>query len=260
MAPLVDCLIASTVNHQSARLPGRKVGHTISAAERVASAQASANGLEAMAPDTPVIPRISVVDDDGDLHLFLKDLGKLGHFELVGSFYNAAQALEGLPGEPPDAVIMDIRLPDLSGVDCTSRLKTILPDLPILILTGYPDARDFFRSLMGGARGFLVKPMSAEELLNAMHDVLRGDFAIAKAVIPFLVQVINQVGQVTRENLLTPREEQVLACVFEGMQDKEIAAQLGIGTATVHTHMHRLFEKLGVHSRRDIVAKYLQFG
>jgi DNA-binding NarL/FixJ family response regulator len=213
-----------------------------------------------MAPDAPVIPRISVVDDDGELHLFLKDLGKLGHFELVGSFYNAAQALAGLPDKPPDAVIMDIRLPDLSGVDCTSRLKTILPDLPILILTGYPDARDFFRSLMGGARGFLVKPVSAEEFLNAVHDVLRGDFAIAKAVIPFLVQVINQVGQVTRENLLTTREEQILACVFEGMQDKEIAAQLGIGTATVHTHMHRLFEKLGVHSRRDIVAKYLQLG
>ena len=83
MAPIMDCLIASTVNHQSAVLPGRKAGHTISAAERVASAQASATGLEAMAPDAPVIPRISVVDDDGDLHLFLKDLGKLGHFELA---------------------------------------------------------------------------------------------------------------------------------------------------------------------------------
>src|SRR5262245_23536874 len=166
-------------------------------------------GIDVMGPDEPLIPRISVVDDDGDLHLFLKDLGKLGHFELVGSFYNAAQALEQLPEQPPDAVIMDIRLPDLSGIDCTHRLKTILPELPILILTGYPYSREFFRSLIGGAKGFLVKPVSAEEFLNAVHDVLRGDFAMAKAVIPFLVQVIQQVGQVTRENVLTTREGEI---------------------------------------------------
>ena len=71
------------------------------------------------------------------------------------------------------------------------------------------------------------------------------------------MELIHQVRNVSQESRLTKREEEILACLFEGMQDKEIAATLGIGTATVHTHMHRLFEKLGVHSRQDIIGKYL---
>jgi len=155
-------------------------------------------------------------------------------------------------------VIMDIRLPDMSGIECATKLKTILPGLPIIILTGYPDGRSFFRSLMEGAKGFLVKPVSAQDFLNAIDDVLKGEFALDKQVIPFLIQLVHQVRQLTQESRLTMREEEILACLFQGMPDKEIASTLGIGTATVHTHMHRLFEKLGVHSRRDIVAKYLE--
>src|SRR2546425_11580489 len=82
----------------------------------------------------PGFPSISVIDDDEALHEFLKDLGESGHFKLTGSFYNAAQALERLPQYPPDAVIMDLRLPDLSGIDCTRKLKAILPKLPVIIL------------------------------------------------------------------------------------------------------------------------------
>ncbi len=205
----------------------------------------------------PAAPRIFVVDDDAALHLFLQDLGGLGHFRLAGACFNAMEALARLPGERPDAVIMDIRLPDMSGIDCTNKLKTIVPELPVIMLTGFPDSRVFFRSLMAGAKGFLVKPVSAQEFLNAVKEVLAGEFALSKQVVPFLVELIRRVGNVTQENRLTRREEEMLACVFEGMQDKEIAATLGIGTATVHTHMHRLFEKLGVHSRQSIIEKYL---
>jgi len=205
------------------------------------------------------LPTISVVDDDENIHLFLKDLGDVGHFQLVSSFFNAAQALDRLPQDHPQAVVMDVRLPDISGIDCATKLKAIVPEIPILMLTGYPDGQVFFRSLMAGARGFLVKPVSADDFLNAIDDILSGRFALAKQVEPFLTQLVKHAGQVTREGRLTAREEEILACVFQGMQDKEIASALGIGTATVHTHMHRLFEKLGVHSRREIVAKYLEF-
>jgi DNA-binding NarL/FixJ family response regulator len=208
--------------------------------------------------DEATIPRISIVDDDEDVHLFLRDLGNRGSFRVGDSFYNAAEALNRLPGARPDAVIMDVRLPDLSGIDCTTRLRTILPELPIIMLTGYPDGPTLFRSLVAGAKGFLVKPIIAEELLRAIGDVLKGEFALTKQVVPFLVELINHVRRVTRESHLTPREEEILACVFHGMQDKEIASALGIGTATVHSHMHQLFDKLGVHSREDIIAKYLR--
>jgi DNA-binding NarL/FixJ family response regulator len=199
-----------------------------------------------------------VVDDDEAIHLFLKDLGDTGYFTVAVSCFNAAQALERLPGAQSDVVIMDIRLPDLSGIECAAKLKTILPELPIIVLTGYPDSQNFFRSLMAGAQGFLVKPVTAQEFLDAIKNVLKGEFALAREVIPFLIQLVRQVGQVAREeSRLTSREEETLACLFQGMQDKEIASALGIGTATVHSHMHRLFEKLGVHSRRDLIAKYL---
>ena len=101
-------------------------------------------------------PRVSVVDDEEDLHAFLKDVGESGHFQLAGACYSAAEAMKRVPAERPDAVIMDIRLPDMSGIDCTTKLKTVLPRLPIIMLTGYPDGRAFFRSLMAGAKGFLV--------------------------------------------------------------------------------------------------------
>jgi len=215
-------------------------------------------GREARQSRTPPNPRLALVDDDENIHLFVKDLGELGNFRVVGSFYTAAQALDRLPEDRPDAVIMDVRLPDMSGIDCTTKLKTILPELPIIILTGYPEGPIFFRSLMAGAKGFLVKPIAAKEFLIAIDDVLKGEFALAKQVIPFLIQLVHQVRQVTQESRLTAREEEILACLFQGMQDKEIASTLGIGTATVHTHMHRLFEKLGVHSRQEIVAKYLK--
>ena len=81
---------------------------------------------------------------------------------------------------------------------------------------------------------------------------------LAGEVIPFLIRLVRHVGQVLREeSQLTSREEETLACLFQGMPDKEIASALGIGTATVHSHMHRLFGKLGVHSRRDLIVKYL---
>jgi DNA-binding NarL/FixJ family response regulator len=217
-----------------------------------------AKGTESPVSAKSSAPKLAVVDDDENIHVFVKDLGDLGRFKLVGSSYTAAQALDRLPEIRPDAVIMDLRLPDMSGIECASKLKTILPGLPIIILTGYPDSRSFFRSLMEGAKGFLVKPVSAEEFLNAIDDVLKGEFAMDKQVIPFLIQLVHQVRQLTQESRLSPREEEILACLFQGMPDKEIAGALGIGTATVHTHMHRLFEKLGVHSRREIVAKYLE--
>jgi DNA-binding NarL/FixJ family response regulator len=211
---------------------------------------------QVVSPVRPSFPTISVIDDDEALHEFLRALGQ-DHFKVIGSFYNAAQALERLPQQPPDAVIMDLRLPDLSGLDCTSKLKTIMPSLPVIILTGYPDSRNFFQSLMEGAGGYLVKPVLPQEFLDAIDEVLKGQFALAKQAVPYLLQLVHHVGRVVRGSALTRREEEIMACLFEGLQDKEIASALGIGTATVHTHMHKLFEKLGVHSRRDVIARYL---
>jgi DNA-binding NarL/FixJ family response regulator len=243
---------------ESPRIPGSQATSKVPGGPIGSPSGVEKMGATAKAPAKPSTPRISVVDDDEEMHLFLKDLEAPDHFKIVGSFYTAAQALDGLPLDRPDAVIMDIRLPDSSGIDCVSKLKTILPELPVLMLTGFPDRQSFFRSLMGGARGFLVKPVSPSELLSGMRDVIRGEFALARHVTPLLVQLVEQVSGVVQQSGLSRREEEILICLFHGMSDKEISTNLGIGTATVHTHIHRMFEKLGVRSRREIVAKYLQ--
>jgi DNA-binding NarL/FixJ family response regulator len=204
------------------------------------------------------VPRLAIVDDDDTLQVFMKELSDHGYFQIASACFRADQALAQIPSTPCEAIIMDIRLPDMSGVDCASKLRVLVPDRPIIMLTGYPDGRNFFRSLMGGVQGFLVKPVVVQELLDGVKDVLSGGFVLGRQAVPYIVQLIREVKKVASETLLTPREEEVLACVFEGKQDKEIASTLGIGTATVHTHMHRLFEKLGVHSRLDILARYLK--
>jgi len=204
------------------------------------------------------IPRIAVVDDDENIHMFLKDLAALGHYELPISSFTAGDALQRLLREQVDVVVMDIRLPDMSGVDCTFKLSTVLPDLPTVILTGYPDSQGFSRSLMAGARGFLVKPIGAQEFLNAIHEIATGGFPLAKQVVPFVAEIIHQFRRVGEEGLLTEREEEVLACLVRGLQDKEIASELGIGIRTVHTHVYRLLGKLDSHSRREVIEKFLR--
>src|SRR5262249_54166677 len=155
-----------------------------------------------------LLPSVCVIDDDPSLHDFLGELGSLGHFRLIGSYASAGQALSGLPGLSPDLVVIDNRLPDLSAIDCTKNLRTLLPDLPIIILTGFPERQIFFRSIIAGARGFLVKPCSAQEILAAIRDVLRGDFVFSKPALPYLADMIRQFSQVDPQNTLTTREEE----------------------------------------------------
>lgn len=207
---------------------------------------------------TTSLPRLSVVDDDQDFVQLLMDMSNSGEFHLMECFSEAADALRKIPKNCPDLVLMDINLPGMSGIECTKALRIALPAVPIVVFTGYPDASGFLRSLMAGARGFLVKPFTSSELLSTIREVLGGEFSIAKPAIPFLVQLILQLNQVSNPGALSPREEEVLACVLLGLQQKEIATKLKIGEATVHTHMQRLHEKLGVRSRKEIITKYLK--
>lgn len=205
---------------------------------------------------TRVLPRLAIVDDDQDFLLLISDLGNLGHFTIVGSFSKAAEALQTLPKSELDLVLMDIHLPDISGIQCTKALSIALPNLPILALTGFPDASLFLRSVMAGAAGFLVKPFANSELLSAIAQALAGEFPISKLAIPYVIRFIRQIRQVSDPGSLTEREEEVLACTLMGLQTKEIAQKLGIGEATVHTHVQRMHEKLNVHSKKEIIARF----
>lgn len=204
------------------------------------------------------LPKISVVDDDPDLLAFFKDLADAGHFVLLGAYSSAREALTCLPQSRPDVVFMDLRLPDMSGIECTKRLTTLFPRLKIILITGHPEPSVLVQALGAGAVGFILKPCTIDETLAVIKEVLNGGVVLGKTALPYLRRIIHRLRHRDSDWNLTAREEQMIACIFEGQSYKEIASSLGIAQSTVHTHMDHLFEKLGVHSQEELIDKFLR--
>jgi DNA-binding NarL/FixJ family response regulator len=203
---------------------------------------------------------VSIVDDEECVLAILGNGFDLGEgFSCVGRHLTAADALKTIPKIKPDVVLMDIRMPEMSGIECTQRLKAVLPKTHFVMLTGMVDAYFLFQSLMAGASGYLVKPVTVAQCKQAVIEVMEGGAPLSKQVARMLVQSFsksfgpgNQTGVHSKH--LSAREREVMACLFQGASDKEIAGTLGIGTGTVHSHMHSIFEKLGVTTRRGRVG------
>jgi len=222
------------------------------------TAEAMTDEMGTVPATGPRLPGVSIVDNDESPNLLLCQAARLGHCRLMGSFTDPVAALQRLSETPPDLVLIDTCLPGMSGFECAHRLKTVLPQLAVIMLTASPDGPTLLRSLMAGASGFLPKPFSIPQLLGAIQQVRQGEFAFGKLAQPYLARFFQQLRQLAEESSLTERQEQMLACIFQGLPNKEIASHLRIGTSTVHTHLHRLFKRLGVHSRKQLIGRYLQ--
>jgi DNA-binding NarL/FixJ family response regulator len=158
---------------------------------------------------------------------------------------------------PADVVFMDLRLPDMSGIECTRRLTTILPGLPIILITGHPEPSVLIQALRAGAVGLVIKPCTVDETLAEIQEVLNEGVVLSKTALPYLQRLVRQLRHHDPSWKLTEREEQLIALIFEGKSYKQISEVLGIGHSTVHTHMDSLFAKLGVHSQKEVIAKFL---
>ena len=171
---------------------------------------------------------------------------------------DAAEALERLPAEAPDIVLMDIRLPGMNGIECVARLAAQMPKVRILMLTAYEDSEDIFRSLAAGAHGYLLKSTAPEQLLEAIREVAAGGSpisgSVARKIVDFFRATPAAPGGVAA---LAPRERDVLKLLADGCPYKEIAAAMKVSLSTVRTYIERIYEKLHVHSRTAAVVKYL---
>jgi DNA-binding NarL/FixJ family response regulator len=203
---------------------------------------------------------VSIVDDEKKLcksiATFLND--STG-FRCVSIYGSAEAALKHLPADRPDVVLMDINMAGMDGIECVRRLKTLAPQLQILMLTVYEDTEQIFKALAAGATGYLLKRLEPGELLQAIRDVYAGGSPMSNSIARKVVasfQEANRAGQ--KENLLTPREQIVLDCLAKGLAYKQIGDQLGISINTIRTHLRHIYEKLHVQSRTEAVAKYLQ--
>lgn len=201
--------------------------------------------------------RVAIVEDDSSVRENLAKLvGGAKGFNCVERCGSAEDAWQKLPHLAPEVVLMDIHLPGRNGIACVEKLRRLLPQTQIIMLTIEENAELIFESLKAGATGYLVKHATPEEILEAIADVHLGGApmtgGIARKVVTAFRRPAPSVGDELR---LSPREEEVLRLLARGHRSKEIAAELGIGVGTVNTYVRHIYEKLHVRSRAEAVAK-----
>jgi DNA-binding NarL/FixJ family response regulator len=201
---------------------------------------------------------VAVVEDNVSLReQFLEILGNLPDIECVGTYTSAEEALEMVPRKRPDVVLMDIKLPGMSGIQCVSELKKVMPRLQIIMVTIYEDSERIFKALKAGASGYLVKSAHPDQLVAAIRDVFAGGAPMSSHIARKVVQHFHLLGPAPEEdNNLSPREHQVLSLLASGYLYKEIGERLGIGVETVRTYVKNICQKMHVRSRIEAVAKH----
>jgi DNA-binding NarL/FixJ family response regulator len=204
---------------------------------------------------------VAIVEDDSKVRQSLASILKRGSgVHCVGVFGDAEEALRELPRLRPRVVLMDINLPGMDGVQCVWKLSELLPETQIVMLTVYDNTDAIFNSLAAGASGYLLKPVSAAQLLAAVKDVYAGGAPMTSNIVRKVVHSFKQPAPSERETenfSLSVREAEVLDFLAKGYLYKEIADQLSISYGTVHTYIERIFKKLHVRGRAQAVAKYL---
>jgi DNA-binding NarL/FixJ family response regulator len=203
---------------------------------------------------------VSLVEDNDQLRGTLaRVIARAEGFQCLGQYATAEAALEALPKDPPNVVLMDINLPGMNGVECVRRLKQVAPKTQVIMLTAYEDTDNIFNSLAAGAGGYLLKRTSSAELLVAIRDVQIGGSPMTTHIARKVVQSFQKAGPSPHatENL-APREQEVLDYLSQGLMYKEIAEKLGISFETVRTHIRRIYEKLQVRTRTEAVSKFLR--
>jgi two-component system response regulator NreC len=183
---------------------------------------------------------------------------------LIGEAGNGMQALELADQLRPDVVIMDITLPDISGIEVTQRLKLAHPQMAVVALTIHEDQQYFFEMLRVGASAYVPKRAAPDDLITAIRAAYHGDVYIYPSLAKLLVNdFLVRVGEGDVDatiSSLTPREQEVLAMLAEGKTNEEIASQLVISHHTVARHRENLMGKLGLHSRSELVKYAIRKG
>jgi len=207
---------------------------------------------------------ISIVEDNDKLRGTLaKLIGRTEGFRFFSDYASAEEALAELPKVKPEVVLMDINLPGINGVECVRKLKQILPQTQVMMLTVYEDTENIFNALAAGANGYMLKRTPTKELIEAIREVHRGGSPMTTHIARMVVQSFQKPvtaaaasgGEISD---LSEREQQVLDLLAQGLIYKEIAEKLDIGYETVHTYIRRIYEKLQVRTRTEAVAKFLQ--
>jgi DNA-binding NarL/FixJ family response regulator len=201
--------------------------------------------------------KVAIVEDDGPFRKSLCQVieSKRG-FTCVVECGTGAEALERIPRNPPEIVLMDLNLPDFSGAQVTARLKAVLPDISIVVLTVYNDTEHIFKALRAGACGYLLKQATADEILEAIMEAHRGGAPMTSGIARKVIATFQEQPPTDEATArLSPREREILELVADGYTSKEVADKLAITLSTVCWNLDEIYKKLHVHSRVQAVNK-----
>ena len=207
-----------------------------------------------------MITNVAIVEDNAGICNELQHvISGVEDFKCVCVCRNGESALAKIPGAKPDVVIMDIQLPDRTGIECTAKLKRILPGTQFLMFTIYDEGEHIFKALEAGAVGYILKSSPPEEIIRAVRQAKNGGAPMSAEIGRKVVESFHHGPPSPQENeLLTPREDEILALLAKGLLGKEIANHLGISHETVGSHLKNIYRKLGVTSRTQATIKFFQ--
>jgi DNA-binding NarL/FixJ family response regulator len=202
--------------------------------------------------------RIAIVEDNQTIRESLMEFVQTDpECCCVCACATAEEALETIPQNQPEIVLMDIQLPKLSGIECTAQLKRMIPPLHIIMVTVYEDTDRIFKALRAGACGYLLKRCTPEELIAAIREVRQGGAPmsreIARKVIASFQEPLKAAAEVEE---LSPREREILELLAQGFPNKEIADRMGVNDGTVRWHLRHVYNKLHVRSRTEAALKF----
>ncbi|HEV2327388.1 MAG TPA: response regulator transcription factor [Verrucomicrobiae bacterium] len=202
--------------------------------------------------------KIAIVEDNKVIRESLMEFAQSDpEFRCVCACSTAEEALKIIPKHEPEIVLMDIQLPNMSGIDCLAQLKRLLPSVQIIMVTVYEDTERIFKALRLGACGYLLKRCSPEELIAAIREVRQGGAPmsreIARKVIVSFQEPVKTAAEVED---LSPREREILELLAGGFPNKTIADRLGLTDGTVRWHLRHVYHKLHVRSRTEAALKF----
>ncbi|HSO83837.1 response regulator transcription factor [Thiocapsa sp.] len=208
--------------------------------------------------------RVLLIDDHALFRFGLQELLERRGIQVVAAVGDTAMGLKRVAETLPDVVLLDMRMPQLDGLEMLRRLRAAHPTMPIAMLTTSAEERDVIESLQGGAQGYLLKDMEPDALIEALSEIVQGRTVVAPELAIVLAKAVQgeAAGMAAEGRIadLTPREHEILCHLAEGQSNKAIARRLNISDGTVKLHVKAILRKLDVHSRVEAAVIAVERG
>ena len=208
--------------------------------------------------------RVLIIDDHALFRVGLQGLLEQRGIKVIGVAADGKEGLELAKELSPDIILLDLRMPDMTGLEVLHALRKEYAELPVVMLTTSSEETDLMSSLRSGAQGYLLKDMEPDELVSALREIMQGKNVVAPELTDALARMVQGESPMEKKETpfsdLTPREREILCLLAEGQSNKLIARNLGISDGTVKLHVKAILRKLGIHSRVEAAVLAVEHG